>query len=75
MASEAQIAANPKDLAALNALIQVYSRWERWDDALADSLAAMNLYLDEPKERRRAATASIDFCDIGIHPMTSSFNT
>jgi CubicO group peptidase (beta-lactamase class C family) len=26
-----------------------------WDDALADSLAAMNLYLDEPKERRRAA--------------------
>jgi tetratricopeptide (TPR) repeat protein len=32
---KAQIAANPKDLAALNALIQVYSRWERWDDALA----------------------------------------
>jgi CubicO group peptidase (beta-lactamase class C family) len=27
----------------------------RWDDGLADSLAAMNLYLDEPKERRRAA--------------------
>ncbi|WP_420125914.1 serine hydrolase domain-containing protein [Longimicrobium sp.] len=27
----------------------------RWDDALADSLAAMNLFLDEPKERRRAA--------------------
>ena len=27
----------------------------RWDDALADSIAAMNLYLDEPKERRRAA--------------------
>ena len=27
----------------------------RWDDALADSLAAMNLYLDEPKDRRRAA--------------------
>lgn len=27
----------------------------RWNDALADSLAAMNLYLDEPKERRRAA--------------------
>jgi CubicO group peptidase (beta-lactamase class C family) len=27
----------------------------RWDDALADSLAAMNLYRDEPKERRRAA--------------------
>lgn len=27
----------------------------RWDDALADSLAAMNLYRDEPKDRRRAA--------------------
>ena len=27
----------------------------RWDDALADSVAAMNLYLDESKERRRAA--------------------
>lgn len=27
----------------------------RWDDALADSVAAMNLYLDEPKDRRRAA--------------------
>jgi CubicO group peptidase (beta-lactamase class C family) len=27
----------------------------RWDDSLADSLAAMNLYLDEPKERRRVA--------------------
>jgi CubicO group peptidase (beta-lactamase class C family) len=27
----------------------------RWSDALADSLAAMNLYLDESKDRRRAA--------------------
>jgi hypothetical protein len=27
----------------------------RWDDSLADGLAAMNLYRDEPKERRRAA--------------------
>jgi CubicO group peptidase (beta-lactamase class C family) len=27
----------------------------RWDDALADSLAAMNLYRDEPRERRRVA--------------------
>jgi CubicO group peptidase (beta-lactamase class C family) len=26
-----------------------------WDDALADSIAAMNLYLDESKARRRAA--------------------
>jgi hypothetical protein len=27
----------------------------RWNDALADSIASMNLYLDESKERRRAA--------------------
>lgn len=27
----------------------------RWDDALADSVAAMNLYLDLSKDRRRAA--------------------
>ncbi|HXV86394.1 MAG TPA: serine hydrolase domain-containing protein, partial [Gemmatimonadales bacterium] len=27
----------------------------RWNDALADSLAAMNLYLDESRPRRRAA--------------------
>jgi CubicO group peptidase (beta-lactamase class C family) len=27
----------------------------RWNDALADSIAAMNLYLDESKDRRRAA--------------------
>ena len=31
----------------------------RWDDALADSIAAMNLYLDEPKDRRRAAIERI----------------
>jgi CubicO group peptidase (beta-lactamase class C family) len=34
---------------------QVSRLVNRWDDALADSLAAMNLYRDEPKERRRAA--------------------
>ncbi|MGI8619926.1 MAG: serine hydrolase domain-containing protein, partial [Gemmatimonadaceae bacterium] len=28
---------------------------KRWDDALADSLAAMNLFLDSPKSLRRAA--------------------
>ena len=31
----------------------------KWDDALADSLAAMNLYLDEPKPRRQAALARL----------------
>jgi len=34
---------------------QVSRLVSRWDDALADTLAAMNLYRDEPKERRRAA--------------------
>ncbi|MDF1504524.1 serine hydrolase domain-containing protein [Roseisolibacter sp. H3M3-2] len=34
---------------------QVARLLARWDDALADSVAAMNLYLDEPKARRRAA--------------------
>ena len=31
----------------------------RWDDAAADRLAAENLYLDESKERRRAAIAQL----------------
>jgi hypothetical protein len=30
-----------------------------WNDALADSLAAMNLYLDDAKPRRRAAIAKL----------------
>lgn len=30
-----------------------------WNNALADSVAAMNLYLDESKERRRAAIANV----------------
>jgi CubicO group peptidase (beta-lactamase class C family) len=30
-----------------------------WDDALADSVAAMNLYLDETKDRRRAAIEKV----------------
>jgi CubicO group peptidase (beta-lactamase class C family) len=34
---------------------QVARLLARWDDALADSVAAMNLYLDESKARRRAA--------------------
>ncbi|HEX6042249.1 serine hydrolase domain-containing protein [Longimicrobium sp.] len=34
---------------------QVSRLVNRWDDALADSLAAMNLYRDEPKPRRQAA--------------------
>lgn len=34
---------------------QVTRLVNRWDDALADSVAAMNLYRDESKERRRVA--------------------
>ncbi|HET6577686.1 MAG TPA: serine hydrolase domain-containing protein [Gemmatimonadales bacterium] len=34
---------------------QVARLVSRWDDALADSIAAMNLYLDQSKDRRRAA--------------------
>ena len=35
-----------------------------WSDALADSLAAMNLYLDESKDRRRSALAAM-VSDVG----------
>jgi CubicO group peptidase (beta-lactamase class C family) len=38
---------------------QVSSLVARWDDSLADSLAAMNLYLDEPRERRRVAIGEL----------------
>jgi tetratricopeptide (TPR) repeat protein len=31
---EKQLAATPDDPAAINGLIQVYTRWDRWDDAL-----------------------------------------
>jgi tetratricopeptide (TPR) repeat protein len=31
---EKQLRENPRDLGAINALIQVYSRWNRWQDAL-----------------------------------------
>ena len=31
----------------------------RWDNALADSIAAMNLYLDESKDRRRVAVERV----------------
>jgi CubicO group peptidase (beta-lactamase class C family) len=38
---------------------QVSRLVSRWDDALADSIAAMNLYLDEPRERRRVAVEAL----------------
>jgi CubicO group peptidase (beta-lactamase class C family) len=33
----------------------------RWNDALADSVAAMNLYLDESRDRRRASIERLRF--------------
>jgi hypothetical protein len=38
---------------------QVSRLVRQWDDALADSMAAMNLYLDESKPRRKAAIAKL----------------
>jgi hypothetical protein len=38
---------------------QVTHLIQGWSDPLADSLAAMNLYRDEPKERRRAAIEKV----------------
>ncbi len=38
---------------------QVSRLIQSWDDALADDLAAMNLFLDEPRERRRAAIEQV----------------
>lgn len=38
---------------------QVSRLVSNWNDALADSLAAMNLFLDESKDRRRAAIAQL----------------
>jgi CubicO group peptidase (beta-lactamase class C family) len=47
---------NPAPGPALLALRDQVTRLvNRWDDRLADSVAAMNLYLDEPKDRRRRA--------------------
>jgi CubicO group peptidase (beta-lactamase class C family) len=53
----------PRDPAPAPVLVQrqeeVTRLVARWDDALADRVAAMNLYLDESKERRRAAIARL----------------
>lgn len=43
----------------LTRMDQVSRLVARWDDALADTIAAMNLYRDESKERRRAQLAQL----------------
>lgn len=50
----------PQPSADLVAAREAVSRLvDSWDDALADSVAAMNLFLDETKERRRAGIAAL----------------
>jgi CubicO group peptidase (beta-lactamase class C family) len=45
----------------------------RWDDAAADRLAAENLYLDESKDRRRAAIAQL-LSEVGACAAGSGFD-
>jgi hypothetical protein len=50
----------PQPAAALVAAREAVSRLVlQWDDALADSVAAMNLFLDEAKERRAAQLEAV----------------
>lgn len=50
----------PSPSAALTSARDAVSRLVvSWDDRLADSLAAMNLYLDESKDRRQRAIAAL----------------
>lgn len=46
----------------------------RWDDVEADRMAAMNLYLDQSKERRRKEIENLR-ADVGQCPMPASFDT
>jgi CubicO group peptidase (beta-lactamase class C family) len=53
-------AREPSPSAALTSARDAVSRLiASWDDRLADSVAAMNLYLDESKERRQRAIAAL----------------
>ena len=50
----------PSALAGADAARDAVSRLiVKWDDALADRVAAMNLYLDRSKDRRRAAIEAL----------------
>ena len=50
----------PAPSAALNSARDAVSRLVlSWDDQLADSIAAMNLYLDEAKDRRQRALPAL----------------
>ena len=55
----------PAPSTALNSARDAVSRLVlSWDDQLADSIAAMNLYLDEAKDRRQRAIATL-LSDVG----------
>jgi CubicO group peptidase (beta-lactamase class C family) len=55
----------PAPSAALTSARDAVSRLVmKWDDQLADSVAAMNLYLDESKDRRQRAIAAL-LADVG----------
>ena len=55
----------PAPSAALTSARDAVSRLVvQWDDQLADSVAAMNLYLDESRERRQRAIAAL-LTDVG----------
>lgn len=64
----------PRAPAPSEALVQLRDQVSRlvvsWNDSLADSVAAMNLFLDESKERRELAysalVASVGPCEIGV---------
>lgn len=63
----------PQPSPALEAARAAVSRLvDQWDDALADSVAAMNLYLDEAKERRRDAITALR-ADLGACTMAEPF--
>jgi len=58
-------AREPSPSAALTSARDAVSRLiVSWDDRLADSVAAMNLYLDESKDRRQRAIAAL-LSDVG----------
>jgi hypothetical protein len=66
----------PRQPAAAPALTDAREKVSRlvahWDDALADSIAAENLFLDETKDRRRAGIAklqdTVGACRAGAGP-------
>ncbi|HEU0242628.1 MAG TPA: serine hydrolase domain-containing protein [Candidatus Limnocylindrales bacterium] len=53
------VARRPRPMARVTAAVELVGRLiERWDDAQADAWFAMNMDLDEPRQRRRQAVAA-----------------